>query len=263
MKFLKFGLVVVLLCQSFFFCKGQIVGLTHHPVVDEREALPIKWILQTWNGKQVEPPNPTITIFGKTVSGFGGCNGGSGKISLGDGKLKISDMMVTDMACMENGILQKESEYYRSLPQLDSYKWSGDSLVLTGKDIVMEFKKQELEKDFSLAETKWSLNAYSSMGMVSSLMRDSKIYLTIQGNQATGFAGCSQFKANILIPTKYKISIQNLEHKESPCPDKAFKLQEDGFFKQLAAIESYALRGRELTLITKAGEKLYFQPEEK
>lgn len=261
MSRLLFYLVMILFCGSFFFCKGQIVGLTHHAATDEREPLPITWILQKWNGKLVEPPHPSITIFGKTVSAFGGCNGGSGKISLADDKLKISNMMVTEMACMGNGILQKESDYYRSLTQLDSYKWSEDNLTLSGKDIVLEYKKQELEKDFSLTKTKWGLNAYSSMGMVSSLMRDSKIHLTIQENEVTGFAGCSSFKAKILIPAKYKISIQNLDYKESPCPEKAFKLQEDGFFKQFSEIESYALRGRELTLITKEGEKLYFQPE--
>ncbi len=234
------------------------MGLTHHPAVDQKEPIPIDWILEKMNGKSILTRNPTLTLRGDSISAYGGCNGGFGKLSLGNGKIKIRDIGVTSMACMEKGILEQESNYYTFLGQVDSYNLDKDRLVLTGKDVRLEFKKQELEKDVSFTNTKWNLNSYSSQGMVSSLMRDSEIYLSFTEKEVTGFAGCSQFRAKVLIHKKETIFISNLEYREADCLDKAIKLQEDGFLIQFPKIKTYAIQGKQLTITTKEGENLYF-----
>ena len=216
------------------------MGLTHHPAVDQKEPIPIDWILEKMNGKSILTRNPTLTLRGDSISAYGGCNGGFGKLSLGNGKIKIRDIGVTSMACMEKGILEQESNYYTFLGQVDSYNLDKDRLVLTGKDV------------------RWNLNSYSSQGMVSSLMRDSEIYLSFTEKEVTGFAGCSQFRAKVLIHKKETIFISNLEYREADCLDKAIKLQEDGFLIQFPKIKTYAIQGKQLTITTKEGENLYF-----
>lgn len=75
----------------------------------------------------------TITLaFGQdgTVSGSGGCNDFSGSYEAGDGDLTIGALAVTGRACLEDGVMEQESQFLAALEASESWTVFGATLTL-------------------------------------------------------------------------------------------------------------------------------------
>lgn len=64
------------------------------------------------------------------ISGEGGCNRFGGTLSLIDEQLKISEVRATRMACADGKRMALETELFKTLPKVDSYKSNRGILVL-------------------------------------------------------------------------------------------------------------------------------------
>lgn len=115
-----------------------------------------KWILKTFvfNNQQVSLiANRELTIkFDQEgeVSGYSGCNnffaayeigGYSTKGSSTEGDLSIGPIAHTEMACLEEGVMEQETMYLTALGEVTTFQVTSDELQLSseGKQTVLIF----------------------------------------------------------------------------------------------------------------------------
>jgi len=88
------------------------------------------WVAQSIAGKPVVQIGRVILSFGEgRVSGRGGCNLYSGSVEYGKGAIKIGPLISTKMACVEDGLMQQESAYLKTLQGAQRYSIGGDGML--------------------------------------------------------------------------------------------------------------------------------------
>jgi heat shock protein HslJ len=76
---------------------------------------------------------PTLKFGDERLSGNGGCNSyGAGYKTEGDKGFKAGPVMSTKMACMRPDANKQESAYFDTLDRADSYRITGNTLMLSG-----------------------------------------------------------------------------------------------------------------------------------
>jgi heat shock protein HslJ len=93
------------------------------------------------------PQHITVTLTfepGGRVSGSAGCNSYGGSYQLSGNELTFSPLESTLMACLDDGVMEIESDYLRALSTAESYQVSGDQLQIEyqGGTGVLTFVKQ-------------------------------------------------------------------------------------------------------------------------
>ncbi len=77
----------------------------------------------------------TLNFDGAQVNGSSGCNSYSAEATMGeDGTLSIGLVASTLMACLDEGVMQQESDFLAALAQVTSYTLSGTELTLHTND---------------------------------------------------------------------------------------------------------------------------------
>jgi len=101
-----------------------------------------KWKIETMGGT---PPPVTLIITAEfndgRVSGSSGCNSYGATYSIDKGKLEIGEIAVTEMACLEDGVMQSEGSFLELLGMVRSYSLSESRLDLMdeGGNAVLSF----------------------------------------------------------------------------------------------------------------------------
>jgi putative lipoprotein len=91
-----------------------------------------EWQLESLNGNPpIEGSTITLAFEEETAGGSGGCNSYGGSYTVGsDNSLSFSELFQTEMACLEQGIMDQESAYMQTLATAASYQATADRLEI-------------------------------------------------------------------------------------------------------------------------------------
>ena len=103
-------------------------------------TIPSKWNLVSFGKKGAETPviqNSAITLeFAENnqVGGSGGCNSYGAKVEVQGKTLTISEIVSTLMACVDDQVMEQETQYFTALQGVSNYEISGDNMTIFYED---------------------------------------------------------------------------------------------------------------------------------
>jgi len=137
----------------------------------------------------------TLEIEEENWGGSAGCNRYSGSVTLDGDELTMLEVAVTEMACMEDGVMEAEAAYLAAFTTVDRWAFDGDTLTLTGPDAELVFARQAPVEDAALVGTTWQLAELISGdgpdAAVSSTWTDAELVLGADGH-LSGSTGCNR-----------------------------------------------------------------------
>lgn len=128
-----YKLIFISLTLILFSCNStKNMGNTD---VDYRTYLDGEWTLVQLNDRVMDASmtRPTITVSqsGSRVSGNGGCNNFASTLeAIGPNTIEMGDIAATKMACPSMSV---ETEYFKTLGDVATYKIEGSTLMLMSK----------------------------------------------------------------------------------------------------------------------------------
>jgi heat shock protein HslJ len=130
----------------------------------------------------------TLKIDGTQVGGTAACNQYAGKIHVSGTTISITELIQTEMACLDDRLMASESAYLGALPRVTTAGRNGDSLVLTGPEVELRFGRVAPVAYVDLIGTTWTLDSLISGDAVSSTVGDATLELSGDGriSAATG-----------------------------------------------------------------------------
>ncbi len=72
----------------------------------------------------------TIAFNGGDAHGSSGCNSYSGQYEINGDRIAFGPLAMTEMACMDSGVMDQEMEYLSFLSEVVFFELRGESLVL-------------------------------------------------------------------------------------------------------------------------------------
>jgi heat shock protein HslJ len=160
-------------------------------------ALDGEWQLQNGTNQGAAIPIPpgsriTLVIDGVDVGGISACNHYGGTIAIDGTTIAISALSMTEMACIDDGVMAAEAAYLAALPRVTSAARTGNSLVLRGPQVELRFALVVPVPDAALLGTTWVLDSLISGEAVSSTSGDlATLKLTADGTLAAS-TGCRE-----------------------------------------------------------------------
>jgi heat shock protein HslJ len=157
-------------------------------------ALDGEWQLQTGANQGGAVPivagsRITLKIDGTQVGGTAACNQYGGKIHLSGTSISITDLIQTEMACLDERLMASESAFLAALPRATTATRDGDSLVLTGPQVELRFSRVAPVADAELVGTTWILDSLISGDAVSSTVGEATLELSVNG-RISASTGC-------------------------------------------------------------------------
>lgn len=133
----------------------------------------------------------TLKIDGTQVGGTAACNRYGGKIHVSGTTISITELIQTEMACLDDRLMASESAYLGALPRVTAAGRSGDSLVLTGPEVELRFGRVAPVADVDLIGTTWILDSLISGDAVSSTVGEATLELS-GGGSISASTGCRE-----------------------------------------------------------------------
>jgi heat shock protein HslJ len=104
-----------------------------------------EWVLTELNGQPViAGAQATAKFENGRVSGSTSCNSYGGEYSLNGDQLALSELVQTEMACMDpEGVMQQEAAFNQAMAQAASYQAAADRLEIRNAagDVVLVFTR--------------------------------------------------------------------------------------------------------------------------
>ena len=137
----------------------------------------------------------TLEVDDERWAGSAGCNRYSGSVTLDGDELTMSEVLVTEIACPEEGVMEAEAAYLAAFTSVTRWSLAEDTLVLTGPDAELEFTRAAPATDAALVGTTWQLAELISGdgpdAAVSSTWADAELVLGEDG-LLSGSTGCNR-----------------------------------------------------------------------
>lgn len=137
MKTLKISAVIYIVVMLLASCGGA---------ADQSANLEgTSWTLQSYNKNQpLAGHEPTLSFEDSQVSGTTGCNSYGGEYEVDGEKLSFGAMFMTEMACLDEGVMDQESAYLELLGQAESYELvDGVLTIFAGQQQTLTFVPAE------------------------------------------------------------------------------------------------------------------------
>jgi heat shock protein HslJ len=118
----------------------------------------------------------TLTIDGRTWGGQV-CNSYSAQdVEVDDGQVRVGDVPRTEMACLDQQLMEAEDRYLGAFAEVTGYQVTTDELRLTGEDVELVYAPVAAAAVTDLVGTVWVLDAVITGagpdGSVSTVMGD-------------------------------------------------------------------------------------------
>jgi heat shock protein HslJ len=255
---LVLGLVLILAVPALMGCGRQPDADKTNDELDGSQ-----WKLITLDGNQLVPGSYISLYFREngTIWGFSGCNylGGNYTASY-DGTLSFSELSVTLIGCVEEGINEQEKAYLDTITAVASYSLEGNYLEMyddTGRKFLVFDQLPEYAMDpADLVSTKWTLTLVNGEPVTTE--EPVNIYFE-SSSSVTGEAGA--FKEVF----SYRASGDNIEwygsraiwSREEPSEEEMELARYTGMIAQGA---SYILSPNRLEIFTFKGDTLVYEP---
>lgn len=202
----------------------------------------------------------TMTIDGDRIGGTAACNsyGGAVVIDNGAGAFSVNDLAQTEMACLDDGVMEVESAFLTALAQVDSFV-VGDDLVLSGDGVVVELNRQPEVVDAELAGTTWALDTVITGEDASNSPAMEGVFLEFADDGTLrGFTGCRDLAGDWQLDGErlQVLSLTALEPEPGfACPPEVVEIEQ----AVIATVESgteIVIEGDRLTLTAPGGDGL-------
>ncbi|MGZ8563819.1 MAG: META domain-containing protein [Candidatus Limnocylindria bacterium] len=167
-------------------------------------ALDGEWQLQNGSNQGAAIPNPpgrriTLTIDGADVGGISACNHYGGTLDVSGTTIRISALGMTEMACIDDGVMAAEAAYLDALPRATGATRSGNSLVLRGPQVELRFALVPPVPNAALVGTAWVLQSLISGDAVSSTSGDPATLQLNADGSLTASTGCREVTGSYTI----------------------------------------------------------------
>lgn len=93
------------------------------------------WVLQSGTSGSAEVPivddhDITLTVDGDDWGGTAACNSYGGTVDVDGSQVSVAEVVQTEMACPEDGVMESEAQYLDAFRQVSSFEVADDRLVL-------------------------------------------------------------------------------------------------------------------------------------
>lgn len=142
----------------------------------------------------------TMTIAGSEINGTAACNGYGGVVSIDNGEFVIGEVFSTMMAC-EPPVMEIESAFHIGLSAVTDAARAGDTLLLTGPNVELQFELVPPVPTAQLFGTTWVLEAIISGETASSTHPAAEpATLVFSGDDTfVGGTGCRQLSGQFVV----------------------------------------------------------------
>ncbi len=217
-------------------------------------------------------PNAVPTIDfnedGLQIGGTTGCNSYFGSATFGsNGAISFGQMGMTEMACLDDGVMDQEQRFLEALSRVDRYIDGGDGPRLEAADgsAVVSLIEAQAPADLSLAGD-WRLVTFIDGETASSVLAGTEVTLTIdtQDGMLSGNAGCNGYSG----PATLEIADDGTSATMAAGPIASTKMacepgimdQETRFLSALGDATTMTVDAGLLTIATDDGRALVFEP---
>jgi heat shock protein HslJ len=132
----------------------------------------------------------TLKINGAQVGGTAACNSFGGKLQRSGGTITISELIQTEMACLDDRLMASEAAYLAALPRVTTAARTGNSLVLSGPQLKLTFALVPPPANAGLVGTVWVLNSLINGDAVSSTVGARATLQLKADGTLSGSTGC-------------------------------------------------------------------------
>jgi len=134
----------------------------------------------------------TLTVDGSQISGRAACNYYGGEIVVDGGRVRLRATSMTEMACQEP-VMAAEAAFIGALDRIGAASRDGDSLVLSGPGVRLEFERLPPPPVADMVGTDWILDSLVKGDAVSSVAGAPATLRFEQGGTFSGSTGCRTF----------------------------------------------------------------------
>ncbi|MFC0678568.1 META domain-containing protein [Lysobacter korlensis] len=202
----------------------------------------------------IEPGDAFVTLIvdGESAGGRAACNTYDVEITGTVDDLTIGAATMTEMACLDDGLMELESRYITALSTTTSAEVGSASLVLRGDEVELAFEPIPEVPTESLTDTDWRLTTLLTgegpNGTASSVTGEPTLLLTADG-RITGSAGCRGFEGRY--DAHFGEITTALDVEAADCPAE-FVDQENHILGVLGGFRA-TVEGDQLTLMSTVG----------
>ncbi len=223
------------------------------PAVDtiENQLVGTMWELISIDGTAVDG-SLTLDFSADTVHGSDGCNSFSGGYTIQNGALVFAQdgFIRTEMACLEDGVMEMAQQYLDALVTASAFTLDNDSLTLETDTGALVYAKANSAE---LIDTLWQLAGLNNgTGGIVHMGIDENITMLIDGTQISGSAGCNGYGGSITIDGN-QLTIGELVSTLMLCADDDVNEREGEFLAALRTVTSYEIIRETLSLYAEDG----------
>jgi heat shock protein HslJ len=188
------------------------------------------------------------------VGGTTGCNSYFGAVDYGSpGQITIGQMGMTEMACLDNAVMDQERVFSQALPLVTVYQVEGDRLTLASGDGAVEITAIDREvaiPDAALDGTTWIADTIIVGDGASSMLAGTEVTMTIDvaAGEVHGNAGCNTFGGSVAVDGD-TVAMGGLALTRMACKGDVMD-QESLVVDILQAAARYSIDGNRLTIET-------------
>lgn len=207
--------------------------------------------------EQALAPGSMITaeFTDEEVVGSAGCNQYGAAYTLDGQNLTIEQAMMTQMACVDEGVMTQETTYLSALAAVTGYTLEGDGLVLEYQGGTLHFGRVKAAEDLALEGTPWVLTTFVKGEVASSLLADTTITVSFEGGTVNGTSGCNQYSGPYTLEGMV-LKVGPLAATKIACPNDILE-QESTFLTSMEAASSFAIEGTQLTIMYPEGTLIF------
>ena len=210
----------------------------------------------------VEDSPVTLSIEGEDWGGTAACNHYGGTVTVAGNDLTVHGVFQTEMACLDDRVMESERRYLDAFRQVERYERDGDRLVLRGEDVELVFAEVPPEPDAALVGTTWVLTSLiegtGPDGAVSSVAGEPTLEFGEDGT-FLGETGCNRFGGDYRHDGDTLVTSE-VDASAAGCPDGMQAAQEEHILAVLADAEVAAvIEGRSLRLTGPDGRGLDYR----
>ena len=115
---------------------------------------------------------PTLRVDGTKVGGSAACNSYGGKLQIDGTKIRITELIQTEMACLDDRLMASEAAYLAALSAVSGSSRTANTLVLSGPQVELRYDLVKPAADADLLGTVWLLDSLINGDAVSSTVGD-------------------------------------------------------------------------------------------
>ena len=259
-------LIGLLIIQAGCLPAGDDTGSAVEPAVDGLAGT--AWMLTAYGPSGNEMAALTHTAITATFAdgqmhGSTGCNSYSTTYMIDGRILTLGPIAVTEMACLELGVMEQEVAILSALSTAASFELVNETLTVTYEGGSLRFGPKLPPVPRALEGAIWRLETLEQregdvvMGMP--VPEGMLITLTFQASQLSGSTGCNDFGAPYQV-NGGQLTVDAITKTEALCPDEVQILTEAQFFNGLEKAESFTITTDQLA-ITYPGGSLIFRKQ--